>query len=43
MIVIGIILMVLVFCVLCGVAATSTLLETIIKNQIETIRVLKNK
>lgn len=43
MIVIGIILIFLVFCILCGVAATSTLLEKVIKNQIEIIRVLKNK
>lgn len=43
MMVIGIILIILMFCILCGVAAISTLLEKIIKNQIETIRVIKNK
>lgn len=43
MIVIGVISIVLMFCILCGIAATTKLQETIIKNQIETIRVLKNK
>lgn len=38
---IGIILIVLTFCILCGLAATTNLLEKIIKNQLEIIRILK--
>lgn len=43
MIVIGIILIVLMIFGLCGLAAATTNQEKIIKNQIEIIRVLKNK
>lgn len=43
MIAIGIILIILMICILAGVSAVTTLQETIIKNQTEIIRVLKNK
>lgn len=42
MIVIGILLTIFVFFILCGIASISTLLEKVIKNQIEIIKVLKN-
>lgn len=41
MLVIGIILIVLIFCILCGIAAITNLLETIIKNQLKIIRTFK--
>lgn len=43
MIVIGIILIILMLCMMCGLASATTNQEAIIKNQIEIIRVLKNK
>lgn len=43
MIAIGIILIILLICIWSGLAAVTTLLETMIKNQTEIIRVLKNK
>lgn len=42
MVVIGIILIVLVFCILSGIAAITNQLQVIAKNQIEIIRVSKN-
>lgn len=43
MVTIGIILIVLVFCILCGIASISSQLEVVVKNQTEIIRTLKNK
>lgn len=43
MIAIGIILIILVFILICAMASTTNLLETIIKNQVELIKAVKNK
>lgn len=42
MVVIGIILIALLFCILCGIASITNQLQAIIKKQTEIIRVLKN-